>query len=62
MFAATIMSSPRSAMPGNVYNDSVGAVGSGRRCFHTLIRHSRAEEESGRAELIDSTAVGRMPA
>ena len=25
----------------------------------TVIRHTRADEEAGRAELLDSTAVGR---
>ena len=70
MFAATIMASPaQRALYGNVYNDSVGAVGIWKAgIFHTLIavaviltviRHTRAEEDSGRAELIDSTAVGR---
>ena len=70
MFAASIMASPaQRALYGNVYNDSVGAVGIWKAgVFHaliavavilTVIRHTRAEEESGRAELIDSTAVGR---
>jgi ABC-2 type transport system permease protein len=70
MFAATIMASPaQRALYGNVYNDSVGAVGIWKAgVFHTLIavaviltviRHTRAEEEAGRTELIDSTAVGR---
>lgn len=68
--AASIMASPaQRAMYGNVYNDSLGAVGIWKAgIFHlligvavilTVIRHTRAEEESGRAELIDSTAVGR---
>jgi ABC-2 type transport system permease protein len=70
MFAATIMASPaQRALYGNVYNDSIGAVGIWKAgVFHTLIavaviltviRHTRAEEETGRTELIDSTAVGR---
>jgi polyether ionophore transport system permease protein len=70
MFAATIMASPaQRAVYGNVYNDSIGAVGIWKAgAFHTLIaiaiiltviRHTRAEEEAGRTELIDSTAVGR---
>jgi ABC-2 type transport system permease protein len=70
LIAATIMASPaQRAVYGNVYNDSVGAVGIWKASiFYTLIgvaviltviRHTRAEEETGRAELIDSTAVGR---
>jgi ABC-2 type transport system permease protein len=69
-FAATIMASPaQRALYGQIYNDSLGAVGLWKAgMFHTLIavaviltviRHTRADEESGRAELIDSTAVGR---
>ncbi|WP_208863259.1 ABC transporter permease [Mycolicibacter icosiumassiliensis] len=68
--AATIMASPaQRAMYGQVYNDSLGAVGIWKAgIFHlliavavilTVIRHTRADEETGRAELIDSTAVGR---
>ena len=67
---ATIMASPaQRAMYGNVYNDSLGAVGVWKAgMFHvliavavilTVIRHTRADEETGRAELLDSTAVGR---
>lgn len=70
LLAATINASPaQRAMYGYVYNDSVGAVGIWKASvFHTLIavaviltviRHTRAEEETGRTELIDSTAVGR---
>lgn len=69
-FAATIMASPaQRVLYGQVYNDSVGAVGIWKAgMFHlliavavilTVIRHTRADEETGRAELIDSTAVGR---
>ena len=68
--AAAIMASPaQRAMYGNVYNDSLGAVGVWKAgMFHvliavavilTVIRHTRADEEAGRAELLDSTAVGR---
>ncbi|BBZ22288.1 ABC transporter permease [Mycolicibacter hiberniae] len=68
--AATIMASPaQRAMYGQVYNDSLGAVGVWKAgIFHlligiavilTVIRHTRADEEAGRTELIDSTAVGR---
>ncbi len=69
-FAASIMASAaQRALYGNVYNDSLGAVGIWKAgAFHTLIavaviltviRHTRAEEESGRSELVDSTVVGR---
>jgi ABC-2 type transport system permease protein len=69
-FAATIMASPaQRAMYGIVYGDSLGATGIWKAgMFHvliavavilTVIRHTRADEESGRTELIDSTAVGR---
>jgi len=69
-FAATIMASPaQRALYGQVYNNSLGAVGIWKAgMFHlliavavilTVIRHTRADEESGRTELIDSTAVGR---
>ena len=69
-FAATIMASPaQRALYGQVYNNSLGAVGIWKAgMFHlliavavilTVIRHTRADEESGRTELLDSTAVGR---
>jgi ABC-2 type transport system permease protein len=69
-FAATIMASPaQRAIYGQIYNDSLGATGIWKAgMFHTLIavaviltviRHTRADEETGRAELLDSTAVGR---
>jgi ABC-2 type transport system permease protein len=69
-FAATIMASPaQRAIYGQIYNDSLGATGTWKAgMFHTLIavaviltviRHTRADEETGRAELLDSTAVGR---
>ena len=64
------MASPaQRALYGNVYNDSLGAVGIWKAgMFHlliavavilTVIRHTRADEETGRTELLDSTAVGR---
>jgi ABC-2 type transport system permease protein len=67
---ASIMASPaQRAMYGNVYNDSLGAVGIWKAgMFHvliavavilTVIRHTRADEETGRTELLDSTVVGR---
>src|ERR1700739_1715529 len=68
--AASIMASPaQRALYGQVYNDSMGAVGIWKAgMFHlliavavilTVIRHTRADEETGRTELMDSTAVGR---
>ncbi|MGO4617367.1 ABC transporter permease [Nocardia sp. 2YAB30] len=69
-FLDSIMGSPaQRAMYGVIYNDSLGAVGIWKAgMFHTLIavavilsviRHTRAEEETGRAELLESTSVGR---
>ncbi|MGI5216422.1 ABC transporter permease [Nocardia sp. CA-290969] len=69
-FAATILASPAQlAMYGPVYNTSIGAVGIWKAgMFHTLIavatiltviRHTRAEEESGRTEVLAATSVGR---
>jgi ABC-2 type transport system permease protein len=69
-FAASIMASPaQRALYGCIYGDSLGAAGIWKAgMFHTLIavaviltviRHTRADEETGRTELIDSTAVGR---
>ncbi|WP_025735324.1 ABC transporter permease [Mycobacterium genavense] len=69
-FAATITDSPaQRALYGQIYNDSLGAVGIWKAgMFHvliavavilTVIRHTRADEESGRTELVDSTGVGR---
>ena len=69
-FAASITESPaQRALYGQIYNDSLGAVGIWKAgMFHlliavavilTVIRHTRADEETGRTELIDSTAVGR---
>lgn len=72
-FAAAIMASPaQRALYGQVYNDSLGAVGIWKAgMFHvliavavilTVIRHTRADEENGRTELVDSTAIGRYAA
>ncbi|OUZ05824.1 ABC-2 family transporter protein [Mycobacterium avium subsp. paratuberculosis] len=69
-FAASIMASPaQRALYGQVYSDSLGAVGIWKAgMFHvliavavilTVIRHTRADEENGRTELVDSTAIGR---
>ncbi|MCV7321227.1 ABC transporter permease [Mycolicibacterium confluentis] len=68
--AASIMASPaQRALYGNVYNDSLGAVGIWKASiFHlliavavilTVIRHTRADEEAGRTELVDTCVVGR---
>ena len=59
-FAATIMASPaQRALYGQIYNDSLGATGIWKAgMFHlliavavilTVIRHTRADEETGRA-------------
>lgn len=69
-FGASIMASPaQRALYGQVYSDNLGAVGIWKAgLFHlliavavilTVIRHTRADEETGRAELVDSTAIGR---
>lgn len=69
-FAASIMASPaQRALYGQIYADNLGAVGIWKAgMFHlliaiavilTVIRHTRADEETGRAELLDSTSVGR---
>lgn len=69
-FAASIMASPaQRALYGQIYDDSLGAVGIWKAgAFHplisgavilTVIRHTRADEEAGRTELVDSTAIGR---
>ncbi|MFE3101861.1 ABC transporter permease [Nocardia tengchongensis] len=69
--AASILASPAQlAMYGPVYNaTSLGAVGIWKAgMFHTLIgvatiltviRHTRADEETGRTELLAATRVGR---
>ena len=68
--AASIMASPaQRAMYGQIYHSSLGAVGIWKAgMFHaliavaailTVIRHTRAEEETGRTELLNSTMVGR---
>ncbi|BBZ29864.1 tetronasin ABC transporter integral membrane protein [Mycolicibacterium madagascariense] len=69
-FAATIMASPaQRALYGVVGGDSLGATGIWKAgMLHvllavavilTVVRHTRADEESGRTELVDSTAIGR---
>ena len=68
--AASIMASPaQRAMYGNIYNSTLGSAALWKAgMFHlligvavilTVIRHTRADEEAGRTELIDSTVVGR---
>ncbi|HEY5857478.1 MAG TPA: ABC transporter permease [Aldersonia sp.] len=70
-FAASIAASPaQRAMYGPVFDTSIGAVGIWKAgAFYTLIgiasiltviRHTRADEETGRTELISATAVGRF--
>lgn len=69
-FAAAVMASPaQRALAGPIYNDSLGAVGLWKAGMFdlfiaiavilTVIRHTRADEETGRTDLIDSTVVGR---
>ncbi|MDV8070626.1 ABC transporter permease [Rhodococcus sp. IEGM 1366] len=69
-FAATTAASPAEiAMYGPIFNASLGSVGVWKAGIYstliavaailTVIRHTRAEEENGRTELLDSTSVGR---
>ncbi|OYD71025.1 ABC transporter permease [Rhodococcus sp. OK302] len=69
-FAATTAASPAEiAMYGPIFNSSLGSVGVWKAGIYstliaiavilTIIRHTRAEEENGRTELLDSTSVGR---
>lgn len=69
-FAASIMASPaQRALYGQVYSDSLGAVGIWKASMFgvliavavilTVIRHTRADEETGRGELLGSTSIGR---
>lgn len=69
-FVAMIMASPaQRALYGNIYNDSLGATGIwkagmfylliGVAVILTVIRHTRTDEETGRAELLGSTVLGR---
>lgn len=70
-FVQSVLASPAQlAMYGPVYNDSLGAAGIWKAgMFYTLIgiatiltviRHTRAEEETGRGELVAATQVGRF--
>ncbi|WP_067534579.1 ABC transporter permease [Nocardia crassostreae] len=69
-FADSILASPAQlAMYGPLYNTSIGATGIWKAgMFYTLIavatiltviRHTRAEEETGRGELVAATRIGR---
>lgn len=70
-FTASILASPAQlAMYGPVYNSSLGAAGIWKAgMFYTIIaiatiltviRHTRAEEETGRGELVAATRMGRF--
>ncbi|MFE3055519.1 ABC transporter permease [Nocardia sp. NPDC059239] len=70
-FADGILSNPAElAMYGPIYNTSLGASGVwkagmfftliGVATILTVIRHTRADEETGRTELLASTRVGRF--
>ena len=70
-FTATIMASPaQRALYGQIHDDGLGATGIWKAGMFfaliavavilTVVRHTRADEESGRTELIDSTSVGRF--
>lgn len=69
-FAATTAASPALlAMYGPVFGDSLGSIGTWKAgamyaviaiaAVLTVIRHTRVEEETGRAELVGATGVGR---
>src|SRR5262249_61366518 len=61
------------ALGGRLYGDSIGsltvykvgaasAFAAGLMSIFIVIRHTRADEEAGRLELVGSTAVGRNAA
>ncbi|MGW4364207.1 ABC transporter permease [Nocardia takedensis] len=69
-YAASIMDSPALvAMYGPVFGTDIGSIGLwkagpfyaliGIATILTVIRHTRVEEETGRAELLGATSVGR---
>jgi polyether ionophore transport system permease protein len=72
--AASLRGNPSMvALAGPVYGDSVGAltmwkvglsavVGAALMGIFTVIRHTRADEEAGRLELLGSTVLGRQAA
>lgn len=65
----TRASSAEIAMYGPIFNSSLGQVGLWKAGMYftligiavilTVVRHTRMDEEAGRAELLDSTSVGR---
>lgn len=70
-FAATTAASPALlAMYGPVFNSSLGSIGTWKAgamysmiaiaTVLTVIRHTRVEEETGRAELVGATSIGRF--
>lgn len=70
-FAATTAASPALlAMYGPVFNPSLGSIGTWKAgamysmiaiaAVLTVIRHTRVEEETGRAELVGATSIGRF--
>ncbi|MGW6729113.1 ABC transporter permease [Nocardia sp. NPDC055029] len=70
-FATTTAASPALlAMYGPVFNSSLGSIGTWKAgamyamiaiaAVLTVIRHTRVEEETGRAELVGATSIGRF--
>ncbi|MET9214307.1 MULTISPECIES: ABC transporter permease [unclassified Nocardia] len=70
-FAATTAASPALlAMYGPVFGSSLGSIGTWKAgamysmiaiaAVLTVIRHTRVEEETGRAELVGATSIGRF--
>lgn len=71
MVAAAVVNPAFNSVLGPVFGTSIGAltawrvgtlaaVLAGLMAVLTVVRHTREEEESGRAELLGSTAVGRL--
>ncbi|MFE6921659.1 ABC transporter permease [Nocardia sp. NPDC057663] len=70
-FATTTAASPALlAMYGPVFNTSLGSIGTWKAgamyamiaiaAVLTVVRHTRVEEETGRAELVGATSIGRF--
>ncbi|MEV6361144.1 ABC transporter permease [Nocardia asteroides] len=70
-FATTTAASPALlAMYGPVFNSSLGSIGTWKAgamysmiaiaAVLTVVRHTRVEEETGRAELVGATSIGRF--
>ncbi|MFD3425965.1 ABC transporter permease [Nocardia fluminea] len=70
-FAATMAASPALiAMYGPVFSSALGSIGTWKAgamyamiaiaAVLTVIRHTRVEEETGRAELVGATSIGRF--